>query len=132
MSGLSTRMWRACARSGRAWLFAGALAFVLGAFAPGCFVAPAHAADAAVAASAHSPADDPACCDELRDASSGLAGPAAAPSGTSTLWSPGAVPLADVAPHGARPAARAAHAALGVPFDFTPIPPYLRTLRLRI
>ncbi|MCL4798922.1 MAG: hypothetical protein KJ025_05000 [Burkholderiales bacterium] len=77
------------------------------------------------------PADDPACCDELRDAARGLSAPAA-PTGIAPLWSPATALPADVAPHGARPAARVAHASRGLTAGLTPIPPYLRTLRLRI
>lgn len=123
------------ARMGRAALVAAAFAFVLGALAPSCFVAPAMAHDAApdgvAAEPRHVPAGDPLCCDELRDASVVL-GAYAPPAGKRPEWSRPAAGLASAAPHLERMRAPVRFFAGGLPAGFAPIPAYLRTLRLRV
>jgi hypothetical protein len=141
MNGQSMRFSRgtygalARTRVGRAVLVAVALAFVLGALAPACIIAPAMAHDAApdgvAAEPRHVPAGDPMCCDELRDASVVL-GAYAPPAGKRPEWSRPAAGLASAAPHLERMRAPVRFFAGGLPAGFAPIPAYLRTLRLRV
>jgi len=127
--------YRVAACAGRGLLVVAAFVLALGAFAPACVVAPAHASGESVAAPApgsHLPHGDPSCCDELRGVADGLEmrvtaarKPAEPPS--LALFSAAQEPSSGAAASDARTVL-----AVGPPSGFAPIPAYLRTLRLRI
>jgi len=123
---------RASRRGGRGLLVAVAFAILtLGAFAPACLVPPALAADEAVVAAPLLPHGAPTCCDELRGGATDLAARAASLPEYKSERMPAAAPLATRAFHPADAPASALTAA-ALPAGFAAIPPYLRTLRLRV